>query len=287
MPPRRRSPSWRPAVAALALLAVGFAVGYFVGQRPPAPPPDLGPAQGKTEVAPKPQVQQRKARATPPARGPRVAIVVDDLGRSREPLAALERLGVPITCAVLPYEAESRAVAKELAGRRAEFVLHLPMESESGEKQEPHTLLGRQSERELAAATAAALAELPGVAGLNNHQGSLLTADRRAMRAVLGEVRRRGLYFLDSRTSAESVAFAVARELEVPAAQRQVFLDDDLEREAIRGEFARLLRLAEERGGAIAIGHPHPTTLAVLAEEVPRARAAGFRFVSVSALLER
>jgi polysaccharide deacetylase 2 family uncharacterized protein YibQ len=107
------------------------------------------------------------------------------------------------------------------------------------------------------------------------------------MRLVLGVAAQRGLFFLDSRTTPESVAFATARELGVPALERQVFLDDDLAPEAIRAEFARLLALADDRGEAIAIGHPHPATLAILGEEVPRAKAAGIRFVSLRELLPR
>ena len=94
-------------------------------------------------------------------------------------------------------------------------------------------------------------------------------------------------YQLDSRTSADSVGYTLARSLGLPCAQRDVFLDDDPDEAAIRLQFARLLDLARERGGAIAIAHPRPSTVAVLRTEVPRARAEGFTFVPVSFLLDR
>jgi len=215
----------------------------------------------------------------------RVALVIDDLGRDFEPLAALARLAVPVTYAVLPFEPRTREVAARLEASGAEVLCHLPMESEGEGAAEPRTLRLAMSDAALAAATAAALDEVPGAVGLNNHQGSLLTTDRRAMRIVLGVAAERQLYFLDSRTTPASVAFAVARELDVRAAERQIFLDDVPTVEAVRREFARLLEVAATRGAAIAIGHPHPATLAALAEEVPRAKASGIEFVPVSALL--
>jgi polysaccharide deacetylase 2 family uncharacterized protein YibQ len=107
------------------------------------------------------------------------------------------------------------------------------------------------------------------------------------MRAILGVLAERRLFFLDSRTSAKSVGYQLALDLGVPAAERQVFLDDDPTPEGIRKQFDRLLTLARERGEAIAIGHPHPATLEVLAAEIPRAREEGIRFVRVSDLMER
>jgi hypothetical protein len=117
--------------------------------------------------------------------------------------------------------------------------------------------------------------------------GSGLSADERSMKTILGLLAGRGLFFLDSRTSAQSVGYQEAIRLGVPAAERQVFLDSDTAPEAIRAQFQRLLGLARTRGAAVAIGHPHPETLAVLAEEVPKAKDLGYEFVPVSYLLDR
>ena len=222
-----------------------------------------------------------------PPGGARVALVIDDLGRSVGQVDALEALGVPLTYAVLPFESKTPAVAEELRRRGAEVLLHLPMQAQSGADPGPGALTLGMSDDELAAATEAALAAVPGAVGVNNHMGSVLTADERSMRAVLGVLARRGLFFVDSRTSAASVAFRVARALDLPAAERQVFLDPDPRPQAIRFQFARLLNLARERGSAIAIGHPHPATLDVLREEIPAARARGYELVPVSYLLTR
>lgn len=223
----------------------------------------------------------------PPGRGARVALVIDDLGRDVGDVERLERLGVPLTYAVLPFESRTADVVAALRRRGAEFLLHLPMEPSNGADPGPGALRRTMRPAELARATRRALEAVPGAAGVNNHMGSGLSSERPAMDAVLTVIGSRGLYFLDSRTSAESVAYAAARALDVPAAERQVFLDPDPRPEAVRYQFRRLLEAARERGAAIAIGHPHPDTVAVLEEEVPLAVGRGYRFVPVSYLLDR
>ncbi len=140
---------------------------------------------------------------------------------------------------------------------------------------------------ELARANRAALDTVPGASGVSNHMGSALSADPRAMLQVLGELAARDLFFVDSRTSAESVGYRLALELGLPAAERQVFLDSDPAEAAVSAQFRRLLDEARERGSAIAIGHPHEGTFEILEREVPRAVAAGYEFVPASYLLDR
>jgi polysaccharide deacetylase 2 family uncharacterized protein YibQ len=221
------------------------------------------------------------------AAGPaRVGLVIDDLGRSLEELDNLHQLGVPITYAVLPFEAQTPEVVAALRRRHEEILCHLPMEPKSGGNPGPGALRAGMSAEELRRSTLAAIAAVPGAVGVNNHMGSALSADAASMSTILGVLSARGLYFLDSRTSAQSVGFRLATALGVPAAERQVFLDDDPRPEAVAAEFQRLLEMARTRGAAIAIGHPHPATLATLAAEVPRAQALGYRFVLVSTLLD-
>ncbi|HXO25719.1 MAG TPA: divergent polysaccharide deacetylase family protein [Thermoanaerobaculia bacterium] len=223
-----------------------------------------------------------------PAAGPaRVALVIDDLGRSLEELDDLHRLGVPITYAVLPFESQTPEVVATLRRRHDEILCHLPMEPKSGGNPGPGALREGMSPEQLRQSTLAAIAAVPGAVGVNNHMGSALSADPGSMSTILGVLAERGLFFLDSRTSAQSVGYRIATSLGIPAAERQIFLDDDPRPPAVAAEFQRLLELARTRGAAIAIGHPHSATLATLATEVPRAQALGYRFVQVSALLDR
>ncbi len=253
----------------------------------PSAPRRSSPASGHRKPAHPLSAAQGNVSSAAFTGGPRIAIVIDDLGASVSEIEAIERFGVPITYSVLPYEKETGAVVAELTGRGEEVLCHLPMEPEGAGDPGPGALLASMSDAELVLAADRALAAVPGAVGVNNHMGSGLTANRRAMRPVLERLAEKHLFFLDSRTSAQSVAYTQAIELGVPAAERQVFLDDVEAPQAIRAQFARLLALAQKNGVAIAIGHPHPNTLAVLADEIPKAVAAGFEIVPVSYLLDR
>jgi polysaccharide deacetylase 2 family uncharacterized protein YibQ len=252
-------------------------------------PPDSFPSD---HVEPEPaggRVVPAATEAVPPAgsHGARVALVIDDLGHDVADLRPLEALGVPVTYSVLPYEPQTPQVVAELRRRKAEILLHLPMEPVHGQNPGPGALLQGMSDGELRQKTEEALKAVPGAVGVNNHMGSLLSSEEGPMNAVLSVLAERNLFFLDSRTSAESVGYKVALGLGVPAAERQVFLDGDESPEAIHAQFQRLLALARARGSAIAIGHPHPETLAALSREVPKAKAEGFELVPVSYLLTR
>ena len=215
--------------------------------------------------------------------------MIDDLGNDAAAVERIARWPYAVTGAVLPELPGSAAAARRLARSGKEVLLHLPMEPKGFPEVRPGpgAVLRSQSEEEIVRTLAGDLDTVPGAIGVNNHMGSALTTDRDAMDAVMTALRERGLYFVDSRTSADSTGFAVAREMGMPAAERQVFLDDDPEPAAIREEFSRLRDLAASRGAAIAIAHPRATTLEVLREEVPRALADGYVFVPVSFLLER
>jgi polysaccharide deacetylase 2 family uncharacterized protein YibQ len=252
-------------------------------------PPRPVRATDHVEPAPVQAAAKLTAGETPsgPVQGIRVALVIDDLGRDIEALRPLESLGVPVTYAVLPFEEHTPQVVAELRKRGVEMLLHLPMEPKNGEDPGPGALRRGMGDEELRERTLAALKAVPGAVGVNNHMGSGLSADHGPMTTILSLLAERRLFFLDSRTSAESVGYRVALDLGIPAAERQVFLDADLSPEAIRGQFQRLLDVARTHGAAIAIGHPFPETLEALKNEVPRAKAEGYEFVPVSYLLTR
>ncbi len=317
-PRRRRHPSAGRWLALVLFGAALFAAGLYLGRTggptepepaggaPASRPAPTSPEPRRTTAEPspppvpsEPEHPEPVAGAEPPAvplpvegppppgEGAAVALVIDDLGRSVADLDRIEALGVPITYAVLPFESHTAEVVGALSSRGAEVILHLPMEPANGADPGPGALTRTMGRAELSRATREALGAVPGAVGVNNHMGSSLSAHRPSMEAILRVIGERGLYFLDSRTSAESVAFTAARELDVAAAERQVFLDPDPRPEAVRYQFRRLLDAARERGAAVAIGHPHPHTLAVLEEEVPLAVERGYRFVPVSYLVER
>ncbi|MCH7937557.1 MAG: divergent polysaccharide deacetylase family protein [Proteobacteria bacterium] len=248
------------------------------------PPKPESPPEPSSETASLPPAVPLEGKAG--GKKARIAIVIDDLGRNIAVLDELESLGVTLSYSVLPFESHTAAVVAHLRRRRQEILCHLPMEALGLANPGPGALLRSMSDRELLRNLRDALDAVPGATGVNNHMGSVFSADRPAMSIVLEVLRQRQLYFLDSRTSPETVGFAMARELGLPAAERQVFLDRERDAAAIEEQFGRLLEAATEEGVAVAIGHPYPETLQVLRREIPRAVAGGFRFVRVSEVLQ-
>ena len=254
------------------------------------PPADADPRPiepgRQTATVDEPLAIERQPHARAEGRAPRIAIVIDDLGRSLRDLDTLADLGVPLTYSVLPFETRTQEVVAELTRRQSEILCHLPMEAKGGNNPGPGALLLSMNHDELIAATRDALSAVPGAVGVNNHMGSGLLSRREAITAVLSVVGEHKLYFLDSRTSADTLGYSLARHLGLRAAERQVFLDTHRDRSFIESQFAALQTVAQRRGAAIAIAHPYNETLEVLAKVVPAARAAGFEFVTASTLVD-
>jgi polysaccharide deacetylase 2 family uncharacterized protein YibQ len=195
--------------------------------------------------------------------------------------ARRQAAGAPVTLG-LGHQAD------RLDPRRREVMLHLPMQPVGYPDVDPgpDAVLVGMPQDAIAALVDQALASLPNVRGINNHQGSAATADQATMDALMAVLRERDLFFLDSLTAAGSVAYQTARAAGLPAARNRIFLDDDHDNPAaIRDRLQRLVRSARSGGAAIAIGHPHPATLEVLQQELPRLVADGVCFVTMSELL--
>jgi polysaccharide deacetylase 2 family uncharacterized protein YibQ len=149
----------------------------------------------------------------------------------------------------------------------------------------PGTLLSSMSDEQIRSLTLSHLAAVPEAVGVNNHEGSKGTADARVMRQVLAACHERGVYFLDSLTSPQSQAMRLAHEAKVRTAVRQVFLDNEVYEDLIEEALRKAAHLALTKGQAIAIGHPHPATLKVLARLAPELQQQGIELVPVSELV--
>jgi len=217
---------------------------------------------------------------------PELAIIVDDLGY--DPAAAQTVFALPgkVSVAVLPNLPSSAAIAEAAHRQGVEVLLHLPMESQGGEDgAEKIELRVGEPAADVSRVLDQMLSTVPHAVGVNNHQGSRATADPALMAALAAALRGHGLFFIDSRTSVATRALDAARRAGVPAASRNVFLDDDEQPAAIRRQLARAERLAREQGACVAIGHPHGATLDVLADALPEVEARGVRLVFASEIV--
>jgi len=149
----------------------------------------------------------------------------------------------------------------------------------------PGALLAAMPSDEMREQLLANLDVVPGAVGVNNHMGSRLTTDGRAMKVLMGVLKERGLFFLDSKTSPRSLAFDTAYHFNIPAAKRDIFLDAYDDRDFIRGQIRKLVEAAGRRGTAIGIGHPYASTLEVLDEMKSEILASGIEWVPLSELV--
>lgn len=220
--------------------------------------------------------------------GPRIALIIDDLGA--DPVAAerIMALDAPIAFSILPHLRFSNSIAKNAAERGKVVMLHLPMEPRSSKiNPGPGALLMGQSDEKTMEELIGDLEAVPGVVGVNNHMGSLYTESGEKTHLVMAELKKRGLFFVDSRTTAETVAYDTALRYGVPAAERDVFLDNDLD---VRKISEMILSLADEaikKGSAIGIGHPHEETIKALEETLPKVREMGVEIAPITEFVSK
>jgi polysaccharide deacetylase 2 family uncharacterized protein YibQ len=220
------------------------------------------------------------------AASPRLAIIIDDLGSDRAAAEAIFALGYPLTISVLPNHEHSTEIATEAHRRGFEVMLHLPMQSVANETPEAQELRPGMPAPDVAALVDQFVQNIPDATGVNNHQGSQATADAALMDELMPVLRDHHLFYVDSRTTAATVAYDTAQDFGVRSAFRNVpFLDDIAEVAAVRKQLKLALRGASEKGEAVAIGHPHPATLQALREVLPQAEAQGIRLVHASELV--
>lgn len=218
--------------------------------------------------------------------GARLAIILDDLGSDRSAAEAIFSLPYPLTISVLPNHEHSKEIAEEAERRGYLVLLHLPMQSVGNEKPETMELRPGMPAAEVSSLVAQLLQNVPGAVGVNNHQGSQATSDPALMSELMPVLRDRHLFYIDSRTTAATVAYDTAQSSGVPSAFRNVpFLDDVAEVGAVRKQLELALRGAREKRQAVAIGHPHPATLQALREILPRAQSEGVRLTFASDLV--
>ena len=271
------------AAALFLLIGGGLLVSTFLLREPPTPPQheprQRERAAAVTPVTPPPAPEKKKPL-------PRLAIVIDDVGVSKAPIKKLLALRMPLTFAILPRQRYSTELANVINEAGYEVIIHIPMEPEdiNGNNPGKGALLLAQSDDTIRKEIKTMIREMPHAVGTSNHMGSRFTKDYDKMHTVLEEIKNSGLYFLDSRTTADSVAFKLAQQMGVKSSSRRIFIDNKLDTQAIKNELRRAIRYALSQGEAIAIGHPHKQTIAALAEMKEAMENAGIELVPASSL---
>ena len=217
---------------------------------------------------------------------PEIAVIIDDAGVDRAQTGVAVRLKGPLTISFLPYAPDLAGQARAARANRHEVLLHVPMEPNGAFADPDANLLRiRQGPAEIQRRLSRWLDAIPGIVGINNHMGSLFTSDPYALAPVMEELVRRGLLFVDSRTTARSLAQDSARAHGLPNAGRDVFLDHYEGQAEVRKRLIETERVARKQGYAIAIGHPRAATLAELAIWLDEVESKGYRLVPVSAIV--
>ncbi|NOR14874.1 MAG: hypothetical protein GQ544_04145 [Candidatus Aminicenantes bacterium] len=220
---------------------------------------------------------------------PKIAIIIDDMGNSLDAIYEICALNENITVAVLPYSPLAHETASIARQNGLEVILHLPLESLNNVYDNNNTegiILSDMSSEEIEHAVANSLTQVPYITGVNTHMGSKVTSHPEVIRKVLEQIQGKELYFIDSRTTARSVAYDVAQELGIPSGFRHVFLDSEFDEIFIRRQLMLLFRHAQENGSAIAICHPSPETLKVLKESLYLAAEYNLQTVFASEIVQ-
>jgi hypothetical protein len=279
----------RAAAILFALFVVLVGLSVLLINRPSSRSDRPGPQLRRT--ADKPAVPAEAGPTKPKPAGPAgaqalAAVIVDDLGNNLETARELCALGRPVTAAILPFASKTAETAALAAGCGVEIMLHLPLEALVPKETAAGRISSGMSEAEVRAKVNECIDQVPGCRGVNNHEGSRTTEDSSLMPVILAALKERRLYFIDSLTTRDSIAYDTARRLGVPAAVRQVFLDSDPSEAGIRGQLVELFRAARTHGRAVGIGHARRETLAALGRYLGMAADYGVKLVPASAIVD-
>ncbi|MFZ7127023.1 MAG: divergent polysaccharide deacetylase family protein [Desulfobacterales bacterium] len=265
-----------PTSPAAVAKAVSKPPVYEVYPKAAAPVPKAPAEPGKSTPARK----DVRSDITPPdarpplEKLPRVAIIIDDIGYDKQLADAFMAFDVPLTFSVLPESPFQESITRKLRAKGYELMLHLPMEPVEYPEIDPGpgALLRSMTPDELIVQLNRDIEGIPGIKGVNNHMGSRLTAESSQMYQIFTVLKKRNLFFIDSRSSAETVARPSARLFQLPFAERDVFIDHVQDPAFIRKQFRELVRAAKRQGEAVGIAHPHPLTVKMLEEALPDLR---------------
>ena len=263
---------------------------------PTPPPPHIQTEEPPhpAEPSPEPPSSSQPGAANQPApmlplpqgKG-ELAIIIDDMGQNQSGTAELLNIDRPLTFSFLPHTPAFRREVSEVKDKGQEVFLHLPMQPlpATGANPGPDAITTAMTDDQIKARVKELAATLPEAKGVNNHMGSLATADPRVMQDVVTILKTLGLPFVDSRTQPKSIGFETARAAGLPTAANSLFIDREHTVEAVKARLREAALLAQRHGSAIVIGHPHPVVAQAIREMIPLLDQAGVKLVFATDLV--
>jgi hypothetical protein len=218
--------------------------------------------------------------------GAKIVIVIDDWGYHLTNLSIIKQIKQPLTCAILPGLKNSNLITRELNNLGCEIILHLPMEPKEKYNLEKNTITIAMDVEQVHNILEQDLFSVPFAKGISNHMGSRITEDKAVSTMVMAEAKKRGLYFFDSFVTSASVCTAVAKQVKIKFAKRDIFLDNQDDFGYIKSQLLKLKNLARRQGTAIGIGHDRRNTLLVLKEMLPKLEKEGYKFILLSQVVQ-
>lgn len=282
---KQRGHWYSKALPAFSIALIFFIIAllvfiFYPWKEKPHKPPTIPPQAAKIEKPKPPEVKPHISK-------PKVAIVIDDMGEDIRQLRDILAIDAPIAVAILPFLPHSKDVAEKAGLNGREVLLHLPMEPKDTDNNDPGNgaVFTDMSEAQISEQVKRDIDAIPYAIGINNHMGSKFTENEILMRTVLEVAKSKNLFFLDSKTTSKSTAYRLAKNMGLRTASRQVFLDNEEDISYIKRQLIELIKIAKKNGAAIAIGHPHPATIAAIKEMLPRLNQ-DVKIVAVSSLID-
>jgi len=215
------------------------------------------------------------------------SIIIDDIGNNKKAAQKIIALPASITLSILPSTTYATTIAQIAKDHQREVMLHLPLQSIKNHKASPGTLKLHMTETEFLKQLRKDIAAVPHISGINNHMGSLLTRHPGYMSWLMDEIADSGnLFFVDSKTTGQSIAAKIADEYAIPNMSRDVFLDPNHNEGTLDTQFKRFIKIVNQRGYALAIAHPYPETIAFLTEHLGELKQQGIEIIPVSQLIQ-
>jgi len=218
---------------------------------------------------------------------PAISIIIDDMGYRLKLGKRAAKLPGALAYSFLPHAPHVKKLSQYVHARNKEVMLHLPLEAEGGKALGPGGITECMTEIKAGLVLKSNIDSIPYVSGFNNHMGSRLTQSSLWMTNIMRQVAsEKKLFFVDSKTTSNSVALKIARAEGLQGIQRDIFIDHDPEPELIKKQLRKLILRAKEKGTALAIAHPKKSTLIILEKWLPELEAQGVILVSVTNLIK-